>query len=190
MNPRRELLVAVGFCLLGSALVLVAVSRAWVSAGVAAVAPLPARTFEQVGTQLAPGARALALVGVAAVAALPATRALGRTVVGLLIAADGVGIVAVLVRALLDPTAALARAPIADAHFSDVELGLWPYVGVLGGALLLAAGMLVVVRGRSWVAMSARYDAPTRQPSSREPSLWDSLDRGEDPTTGRPDTGG
>lgn len=190
MNSRRELLLAIVLCALGSALVLVAVSRAWVSASTAAVAPLPARTFEQLGAQLAPGARPLALVGLAGVAALPATRQLGRTVVGLLLAAAGAGIVAVLVRAVADPVAALSRAPIADAHFSgQLSFGGWPYVGLLGGLLLLSAGLLVVARGRSWAAMSARYDAPTREAPVGKPSLWESLDRGEDPTTGGADTG-
>jgi uncharacterized membrane protein (TIGR02234 family) len=190
MTARRQLLVAVGLCLLGSVLVLVAVSRAWVSASVTAAAPLPSRRFEEVGSQLAPGARALALVGIAAVAALPATRRLGRTLVGLLIAAAGVGIVAVLVRVLLDPVAALSRTKATHADFDGaVRLGAWPYVAVLGGVLLLAAGALVVVRGRSWVAMSSRYDAPSRRSAAGEPSLWESLDRGEDPTAGGADTG-
>jgi uncharacterized membrane protein (TIGR02234 family) len=132
----------------------------------------------------------LALVGLAGVAALPATRGFGRRVVGLLIAASGVGIVAVLVRALVDPAAALSRAPVVDAHFGSVDLGPWPYVALLGALLLAAAGILVVLRSRSWLAMSTRYDAPAQQHRDREPSLWDSLDRGEDPTTEGPGTGG
>ena len=191
MTPRRELVLAVALCLLGSALVLVALSRAWVSFSTAAVAPLPGRTFTQVGTALAPGARPLALVGLAGVAALPATRRLGRVLVGALIAAAGAGVLAVVARAIGDPAAALSRAPLTDAHVSGpLSFGSWPYVALLGGVLLLSAGALVILRGRAWVAMSARYDAPDDKATSREPSLWESLDQGEDPTKGTPDTGG
>jgi uncharacterized membrane protein (TIGR02234 family) len=189
VSPRRELLLTVGLCLLGSALVLLAVSRAWVSAHTAVAPPLPARTFEQVGSKLAPGARALALVGLAAVAALPATRARGRVVVGVLVAAAGAGIAAVVGRALADPSAALSRAPIAEAHVADVGLGGWPYVALLGALLLIAAGVLVVVRGRRWTSMSSRYDAPTRGPRG-EASLWEAFDRGEDPTEEVTERGG
>lgn len=189
MTARRELTTAVGLCLLGSALVLLAVSRAWVSARTSAAPPLPSTTFEQYGTRLAPGARALALVGLAAVAALPATRAAGRAVVGVLVAVAGLGILAVVGRALADPSAALSRAPVADAHFAHAGFGAWPYVALLGALLLVAAGVLVVVRGRSWTSMSARYDAPARA-STGEASLWEAQDRGEDPTAAATDRDG
>ena len=165
MNPRRELLAAVVLCLMGSALVLLAVSQAWVSAKVPAPPPLPSRRLELRGYHFAEGARALGFVGLAGVAALLAARDIGRLLVGLLIAAAGVGIVAVVVRALAD----------------TAGLGAWPYVAIVGGVLLVAAGGLVVARGRSWTSMSARYDAPAQKPRG-EASLWEALDRGEDPT--------
>jgi uncharacterized membrane protein (TIGR02234 family) len=191
VTGRRQLLVSVMLCLAGSALVLLAVSRAWVSYSLPAAAPLPSRSFHVLGTHLAVGARALALVGLAGVAAVPATRGWGRTVVGVLLTAAGAGTVAVVARALADPDAAIRRAgPFVDVIVAPgQELGGWPYVALLGGILIVAGGLVVVVRGRSWAAMSTRYDAPVERPRS-EASLWEALDRGEDPTDETSRTGG
>jgi uncharacterized membrane protein (TIGR02234 family) len=183
MSNRRELLVAIGLCLVGAALVLLAMSRPWLTYHLAAAAPLPSREVDIAGARLAPGARVLGLVGLAGVAALPASRRRGRTVVGLLLALAGAGLVADLIRVLSDPLAAVARADLTDAtRRGSTSLGGWPYVAMLGGLLILAAGALVVVRGRRWEELSARYDAPTEQAPPGEASLWDALDRGEDPT--------
>jgi uncharacterized membrane protein (TIGR02234 family) len=78
-----------------------------------------------------------------------------------------------------------------DAHFAATPgFGPWPYVALAGATLLTAAGALAVVRGRGWGAMSARYDAPVGDRPVNESSLWDALDRGEDPTSTRSDSGG
>jgi uncharacterized membrane protein (TIGR02234 family) len=180
LSTRRELLTAVALCLLGSALVLLAVSRTWVSYRMAAAAPLPSKSFEVIGTHLAPGARALALVGLAGTAAILATRGLGRAVVGVLVTAAGAGVMAVVIRALADPD------PVAPG----ADLGAWPYVALLGALLIGTAGLLVVVRGRSWAAMSSRYDAPADRKAIGEGSLWEALDRGEDPTNVGSEGGG
>jgi len=181
---RRGLVVAVLLCLVGSALLLLATSRTWISFGIPAVPPLPGRTRTVTGAALVPGARALALLGLAAAAALPATRSWGRQLVGLLVAAAGVGAVVVLVRALADPTAAALRTEQLrfDVHFSSApSLGGWPYVGLVGALLLVAAGVLTLVRGRSWSGLGSSYDAPTAP--AKETSAWDALDQGVDPTT-------
>ena len=191
MTARRELLTAAGLCALGAALVLLALSRAWISHRIG-TAPLPSRTEHVAGTHLAPGARPLALVGLAGVAAVLATRRLGRLLVGVLVALAGVGVVLVVARALIDPAAAVRRAPLlVDAHIGGADgLGGWPYVALIGGALLAAAGLLVAVRGRTWASMSSRYDAPAQRPREGEASMWEALDRGEDPTTEGAGTGG
>ncbi|MDT7570517.1 MAG: hypothetical protein QOE05_691 [Actinomycetota bacterium] len=191
MTSRRELLVAVLLSLLGSALVLLAVSRPWIAHSVGAAPPLPSKPFRVEGSRLAPGARALALVGLAGVAAVLATRRLGRVAVGVLLVAAGGGIFAVVARALADPDAAVRRAgPSVDVTLAPgQDLGSWPYLALLGAVLVAASGLLVVIRGRSWAAMSERYDAPAAK-TPRESSLWDALDRGEDPTDERTPSGG
>jgi hypothetical protein len=56
---------------------------------------------------------------------------------------------------------------------------------VVGLVVTVAAGVLVLVRGREWSGLSGRYDAPTA--SSRD-DPWTVLDRGEDPTLDPTDT--
>ena len=80
----------------------------------------------------------------------------------------------------------------AGGALSDDSRGtVWPYACAAGGLLLAAAGALVAARGRRWAALSQRYDAPAVReqapptPERAERELWESLDRGEDPT-GRP----
>jgi uncharacterized membrane protein (TIGR02234 family) len=184
VTSRRELLLAVLLCLAGAALVLLATSRPWLTLRVPAAAPLPTRTLTRNGSAIAGGARALGLVGLAGVAALPATRRIGRVVVGGLLALSGTGIVTVLVRVLAHPVAAVARSgPFPDAHVAGpVDLGGWPYLALIGGGLLAAAGLLVVVRGRRWEVLSERYEPPAAQGPPGEASFWEALDRGEDPT--------
>ncbi|MYR57951.1 TIGR02234 family membrane protein, partial [Streptomyces sp. SID625] len=66
----------------------------------------------------------------------------------------------------------------------------WPYVAAAGGVLLLLAGLLALRYGRSWPAMSGRYErSGAPRPRAAKPldpdrpeDLWKALDRGEDPT--------
>jgi hypothetical protein len=50
-----------------------------------------------------------------------------------------------------------------------------PSLTALGALVVVDAGVLTILRGRSWPGLSARYE---RTPSG----MWDALDRGEDPT--------
>ena len=180
---RRGLVVAILLCLAGSALVLLATSRPWLTHAYLPSPPLPGRRLVVTGTELMPGARALALLGLAGVAALPASRSWARAVVGAVLALAGGGVVVLVARVLADRLAALESTDAfraGESFYGTPDLGAWPYIALLGGLLLLAAGLLAAVRGRSWTALGARYDAPT---APKEPSLWDALDRGDDPTT-------
>jgi uncharacterized membrane protein (TIGR02234 family) len=185
VSPRSGLRTAVLLCLLGSFLVLVGVGRVWTSAEVPAGPLVDAGTATSTGAELLPGVRALGLVGLAGVVALAATRRLGRTLVGLVLLATGVGVVLTVLTADL-----LTAARRLDGLADDVPAALsgWGWGTAAGGLLLALAGLLTVVQGRSWAALGQRYEAPTSpattvpaaQPTER--SLWEALDRGEDPT--------
>jgi hypothetical protein len=116
-----------------------------------------------------------------------------------LLAAAGVGVV---VRALADlgaPGDERVRDLLADAGraadttgaaVSATAVPAWPLLAALGGLLLAAGGLGVVLWSRRWPTMSARYE---RAASGRaevpaaptEAALWDALDAGADPTADR-----
>ena len=189
---RRERGIAVLGCLLGAGLVLACGGATWVSArvgaprsdqdGSAVAAPLPVHWS---GSHLASAATALALVGLAAAVAIVSTRRLGRTIVGLLAVAAGIGIIYVTARVGLDPLPAVRRtdevrqfAVGGRATVTSVHQTAGPWVALLGGVLLTGAGALAVVRGRHWPAMSGRYQARDARPVD----AWDAIERGHDPT--------
>jgi uncharacterized membrane protein (TIGR02234 family) len=189
-HGRRRLLLAVLGCLAGAAVVLVSSGATWVSArvsdgsgsGAAAAAPLP---VELTGGTLAPVASALGLMCLAAAVAVIATRRLGRTVVGLLVAAAGVGIVLVAGRLALDPLTTVRAtsqvhqlAPGGDARIRDLHRSAAPWLSCLGGLLLAVTGAAVAARGRTWPGMTGRYQARAATPAD----AWDAIERGQDPT--------
>ena len=185
MRSRRGLTTAVLLCLLGAFLVLVAAGRPWALVEVAAGPLVEARTDPHTGTDIVPGVSALGLLGLAGVVALAATRRTGRTLVGVVLLATGAGTVAAVVSALRT----MAAEELAGQTGADgVDVTVWPSVTAVGGLLLLAAGLLTVVRGRSWPALGQRYEPPAgtapQEPAEQltEKGLWEALDRGEDPT--------
>jgi uncharacterized membrane protein (TIGR02234 family) len=177
---------------LGATVVLLASGRIW-ARGTAAVAggSLPLTADGRAVTGLP---AALAIVGLAALVAVFAVRGKGRLLVSGLLALSGLGaaLAAVLYadgRTALDAEAARTTADTA-AHVADLTQTAWPYVTAGGGALILVAGLLALRFGRSWPAMSGRYDrdgSPRARKAApvdpdRPEDLWKALDRGEDPT--------
>ena len=167
---------------LGCVLVLVAAGRAWVTnvrgAGTGVVAA-------PTGGDLSPVLTPLALAGLAGVVAVLATKGIGRRVIGVLLAlcgvgagfgawqaAGGSGVLSWLrERNVMRVTGAIEWDAVA----------FWPVVCGLGAAMMVAGGVVAVVRGGGWARMSARY---TREPppATDDRSMWDALDRGDDPT--------
>lgn len=189
-RTRRELTLAVGLCLLASSVALVAAGRTWALGAVAALPPLPARELTLTASQAGTPVRGLAVLGLAgAVAVLAATGWLRVGVGALLLLA---GVLLAVVGAGFDATSGFAS----DGFVPDAAARTgWPLVTAGCGVLLAVAGLLVVLRGRSWSGLSRRYEAPgagdERPVRGREPTpalpadraLWEALDRGEDPTT-------
>ncbi len=167
---------------LGCVLVLVAAGRAWVTnvrgAGTGVVAA-------PTGGDLSPVLTPLALAGLAGVVAVLATKGIGRRVIGVLLALCGVG-------AGLGAWQAAGGSGVLswlrERNVTRVTgaiqwdaVALWPVVCGLGAVLMVAGGVVAVVRGGGWAGMSARY---TREPPppTDDRALWDALDRGDDPT--------
>jgi uncharacterized membrane protein (TIGR02234 family) len=188
---RRSVALALLLGVAGAAVVLLAGGKTWAHGKAAFLA---VSASGQDVTQV-PGA--LALVGLAALLAVFAVRGVGRTIISALLALSGAGAVAAALLALGDTTALDAKAStatsVAHASVSASTDTVWPWVSAVGGAMILAAGTIALVRGRAWPGMSNRYDRDGTEPRPRKQrkpvvdpdrpeDLWKALDRGEDPT--------
>ena len=157
-GSRSEISLAVLHCLLGAFLLLVAAGRSWAVADLPGTGLLPARAIGVPGSALVPGLQALGLVGLAAVVAVAATRGWGRVLVGAVLLGVGVGAVALVAGVLGDLAGAARETTVVREADGGALVGVagtvWPYLGLLGGVLLAAAGLLVAGRGRRWAALS------------------------------------
>ncbi|MFE7131474.1 TIGR02234 family membrane protein [Streptomyces sp. NPDC057638] len=189
---RRTLAPALLLGAAGAAVVLLSGGQIWAE-GTASVGggsiPLDAEGGDITGLPAA-----LAVVGLAALVAVFAVRGAGRILVSGLLALSGAGAALAAVlgagdRDALDEEAAKTTGDIA-ATIDGLTHTAWPYVAAAGGVLILLAGLLALRYGRSWPAMSGRYErqggprATTKAPvdPDRPDELWKALDRGEDPT--------
>jgi uncharacterized membrane protein (TIGR02234 family) len=214
-GARREYLLTLLAGVVGAVVVLLAARQDWARVVTTEPHPLPASRVAVSGQALVPAAGALGLAALAGLAAVLATRGLVRRIVGGLIAVFGVAIIAsvslpvtaaqVRSAAVGATTAQAGSVPggstigsgstpgsggsgVAGLSLaSHVEMAAfpWRWAVLLGGLLVLGAGLLVALRGTRWAVMSSRYDRPaSRKPSTAaDPaSLWESLSQGLDPT--------
>ncbi|MFF8639457.1 TIGR02234 family membrane protein [Streptomyces sp. NPDC015345] len=192
-GSRRSIAAALLLGAVGAALALLASRQTW-ARGTASVAggdlPLTASGGDVTGVPAA-----LAIVGLAALVAIFAVRRTGRVLVSLLLTLSGAGTVAAALIGAGDSAALDEKAATASGDAAATIGGLshtgWPYAAAAAGVLLLLAGLLALTYGRSWPAMSGRYErdgSPRPRKARRAPDperpeeLWKALDRGEDPT--------
>lgn len=214
-GARREYLLTLLAGAVGAAVVLLAARQDWARVVTIEPHPLPASRVGVRGQDLVPAAGALGLAALAGLAAVLATRGLVRRIVGGLLAVFGVAIIASVslpvtaaqVRgAAVGATSAQAGsvpggstvgsgttpgsggsglAGLSLASHVEMATFPWRWTVLLGGLLVLGAGMLVAWRGTRWPVMSSRYDRPAsrKPPAATDPaSLWESLSQGLDPT--------
>ncbi|MCP9960644.1 TIGR02234 family membrane protein [Streptomyces somaliensis DSM 40738] len=194
-SGRRSLAAALSLGALGAAAVLLASGRTWTEGRVTGVGGTVA--LEAAGGDVTGVPAALAVVGLAALVAVLATRGAGRRVVALLLALSGAGAAAAALLGAdggtaLDERAARTTGDTA-ARATDLAQTAWPYVTAAAALLILAAGLIALRYGRTWPAMSGRYErdggprtrtARRAGDPDRPEELWKALDRGEDPTEG------
>lgn len=199
MNPRSELTAAVLGAVGAGALALVSGGQSWAEVTAQREPPLPPVTEVVSGADAAPLVPATGLVLLAAAVALVAVRGAGRVVVGLLTAAAGGLLVWSGARSLTGGLSDAAAEEFSGRGALTVDTAeAWPVLAVLAGVLGIAAGLLVVLRGRAWPTMGRRYErAGAAAPGSaagsrpqtdedRAEAAWRALDRGEDPTDPTP----
>jgi uncharacterized membrane protein (TIGR02234 family) len=203
-------LPAVVATIVGAGLVLLSWSQTWftlrIESGSGANTLDP---IEVAGSIASPALAALGLAGLALVAALAIAGPGIRVVLGVLevllggciLLAAGISLadpVAAVSAAVTDATGVSGSAPTA-ALVASVIATPWPALAIVGGALLVLAGVVVLVTGTRWPASSRRYGgarltddddtvgdsatARTERPASdRAIDDWDGLSRGDDPT--------
>lgn len=196
MSERRELGAAVLGGVVAGALALSAGGQTWAEVSADRRPPLPPLTDVLTGSEAAPLVPAAGLVLLAAAVALFAVRGYGRTVVGLLMAAAG-GVLAWSGLRGVTGRLELGDAPSAvgldRTTLITGAMAGWAALALVAGLLGMAAGLLVVLRGRSWPGMGRRYEragaaaAPraARRPETdedRTQAAWKALDQGLDPT--------
>jgi uncharacterized membrane protein (TIGR02234 family) len=184
---------------LGAACAGLALSAVLLWAGSATVwyrvMPPGAAPVELTGAQAAPWLSGTALLALAGVAGVVAAGGLLRRLVGVLLGLAGVGVLLFGVRALLvDPyatdasAASLPQPPagvtVDELRYQPTDTTGAPMLAVAGAVLLLAVGIVVLVRERRLPRLGTRYAAPGERRVELDPdrAAWQDLDEGRDPT--------
>jgi uncharacterized membrane protein (TIGR02234 family) len=184
--------------LLGGAAALEGAARLpWFTTGVDAVGRGTV-AVTATGADLVPALSAVALLAAAAVAAAVALAGPARRVLGAVVGVAGIWIGVTAVGLALTPPAAADLAALPGAPAGGTALAgpvtghAGPPVGALGGVLLAAAGVALLVGDRRLPRLGTRYAArpghevsPAAADGAVDPdrAAWDALDAGRDPTT-------
>ncbi|GAA4366848.1 Trp biosynthesis-associated membrane protein [Agromyces bauzanensis] len=207
MSAARMKLPALVATILGGGLALLSWSQTWFELELAdAAASSSGDAIAVPGSIASPALAALGLAGLALVAALaiagPAIRmvlaVLEVVLGGCVLLAAGMSLgdpIAAVSPAVTDATGVSGSDPTTELVVSAVPTA-WPVAALVGGVLLVAAGIVVLVTGTRWPAASRRYRSPRlaeadgtvsaavrgRAASDRAIDDWDELSRGDDPT--------
>jgi len=205
VNRRTDFVAVLALDLLAAAGALLISTRIWQTVVTARPRPLADDVLRLNGRTVDAAPTALALVALAGLVALIATRGWWRRLIGGVLVLAGVGLVWWSLAGLTAVSAARARALVTGRHsgvgVDDAVVphvtvhSVWPVLSAACGVLVVLAGLLAVLRGHRWTAMSARYepqpgqrpadapagDRPAELPSST--AMWSALERGDDPTS-------
>ncbi|QGK72336.1 hypothetical protein GIY23_16070 [Allosaccharopolyspora coralli] len=145
--------------------------------------------FPVAGAAARPELVPVALATLAAVAAVLATSGILRRLMGLLVVAAGAVLAWRTVSWFADGTASSRDVPAGSTPLGSAQLPVYgPLLVLVAAALLLVAGLWVLVAAHRMAGMGARYDAPgssARAEGDPDKRWWDALDSGEDPTDER-----
>lgn len=180
MTARRsELLTALGLCILGSVIALLAASADWLVGG---DDQLGVPVVRLAGGDVQPSVPALAWASLVGALAVVATRSRGRVVIGCVLALSGLGVVASgILWAVTGSSDLVVDGTVVGQ--GDRVVG-WAWLAAAAGALVAASGVITAVRGRGWSGLGSSYEAPGGRPTApvTDKAVWDALDRGDDPT--------
>jgi uncharacterized membrane protein (TIGR02234 family) len=184
--------------LAGAGLLVFLSGRTWVTRVLTDVPGVPRVSASGAGAL--PAVPALALVAGAAAVVLLVTGRVGRYLAAVLLLLAGLGAAVAVVSVLAAPGDAVATAVTAASGRSGGVAGppatatAWVWAALAAAVLLVAAGLVAVLRARRWAAPGRRFEsagagtAPGGTGSAPVPGegnpidAWDALSRGEDPT--------
>jgi hypothetical protein len=215
VSASRMKLPAIVATVIGSGLALLSWSQTWFELQLTdASAQSSGEAIAVPGSTASPALAALGLAGLALVAALAIAGPAIRIVLGLLEVVLGGCVLLAAWLTLGDPVGAVSPA-VTDATgvsgsgptaelVASADPTAWPVAAIIGGVLLVAAGVVVLATGTRWPASSRRYRAARladaeeavsnaargRAASDRAIDDWDELSRGDDPTGGATDDEG
>lgn len=154
------------------------------------------QTLDVPGQAAAPALSALALACLALAGALTIAGRVLRIVLGAVESLIGVAVLSTAVSALVAPIAASSSTITAATAVSGpesiaaivttVSTGGWPWLAAVTGAIIIVAGIAVVVAGPRWPGPTRKYEstnAVVDDDSSTPLGAWDSLSGGADPTS-------
>lgn len=198
MRRTAEFAAALVLDLIGAAGALLIATRTWQVVRVRQPRPLPDEVLSVSGRTVDAAVTALAVVALAGVVALLATRGVARRVVGVVVALVGAGMIWRAALATAPISATRARALVHEHHPGVSLVGpaapqinpstTWAALTIVCGVLVAVAGALAAVRGNRWSTLSARYESrtapvdPDAAGARAATSMWNALDRGDDPT--------
>ncbi|NEN06277.1 Trp biosynthesis-associated membrane protein [Diaminobutyricibacter tongyongensis] len=153
---------------IGAGLALLASTQPWITVQLAAAANHAGDVVVQ-GSAAAPALTALSLAGLALAAALAIAGPIVRIVLAVLGVLIAVSITLSAGIALGDPVQAAAAAITGASGVSggtsvarlakSVDVSLWPWIAILGGVVIAAASIAVILTSRRWPGPSRRYQA-------------------------------
>lgn len=194
MTPRSTKLLAVLGGLALSGVGLLAYTQTWVDVRVSSPQG-GAVGVAAAGSQAAPALSALSLAGLALFGAITIAGPVFRAILGVLAVILGGCIVLSSILVVTDPIGsaqtAITKVTGVDGARSVSGIVLrhsvtaWPWVALVGGVLMAAVGVFVLVTSRRWPASTRRYQA-VRLVDPDAPAdpvaTWDTLTTGVDPT--------
>jgi uncharacterized membrane protein (TIGR02234 family) len=192
--PRRARLVSVLAILVCGGIGVISSTQTWLTVALTGSA---AHELTVAGSVAIPVLTPLSLAVLALGAALSIVGTVLRYVFGVLtvVVALALGFLSAQI-AFTHPVSAVART-VTDATgitgdavaglIASITASAWPVVTLVASAVLLLAGVFVLVTARTWRSTGRRYrTAPASSAASTGPldavDSWDDLSRGQDPT--------
>ncbi|MDQ3474983.1 MAG: Trp biosynthesis-associated membrane protein [Actinomycetota bacterium] len=211
-HPRGLWLAVIG-CAVAAAALILAAGQVWLQVSLPRDPPLPGVSASFTGGQMASRLVPTGILAGAASLALIAGRRVVRLAVGSVLVLTGLLTLGGMwfqiedegfLRALswaqrYQPADSSLESILPDRDFSAAPA----WLALAGGGLILAVGLMTILRSKRWPVIGARYDRNSRpapasspRPSStvdaqggddgpgafEERSMWSALERGEDPT--------